>query len=64
MPLRGDATPEVPAALGQVDRLQNTIDTLLAAAPSFGAALLLVRGMLGPTSASLTPETPVDAARA
>jgi signal transduction histidine kinase len=30
--LRGDAPPEVPAALTQVDRLQTTIDTLLAVA--------------------------------
>jgi len=30
--LRGDAPPELPAALGQVDRLQGTIDTLLSVA--------------------------------
>jgi signal transduction histidine kinase len=30
--LRGDAAPEVPAAIGQVDRLQATIDTLLTVA--------------------------------
>lgn len=30
--LRGDATPEVHAALGQVDRLQTTVDTLLSVA--------------------------------
>jgi signal transduction histidine kinase len=30
--LRGDAPPEIPAALAQVDRLQTTIDTLLSAA--------------------------------
>lgn len=30
--LRGAAPPEIPAALGQVDRLQATVDTLLAVA--------------------------------
>ena len=30
--LRGDPPPELPAALGQVDRLQSTVDTLLSAA--------------------------------
>lgn len=32
MELRDDAPPQLPAALAQVDRLQNTIDTLLAVA--------------------------------
>lgn len=32
MELRGDAAPELPGALGQVDRLQTTVDTLLAVA--------------------------------
>jgi signal transduction histidine kinase len=32
MELRGDAMPELPAAIGQVDRLQATIDTLLTVA--------------------------------
>jgi signal transduction histidine kinase len=30
--LRGDAPPELPAALAQVDRVQNTVETLLAVA--------------------------------
>jgi signal transduction histidine kinase len=32
MELRGADAPELPAAIGQVDRLQGTIDTLLAVA--------------------------------
>lgn len=32
MQLRGDASPELPAALEQVDRLQDTMDTLLTVA--------------------------------
>lgn len=43
MELRGNAPPQLPAALAQVDRLQDTIDTLLAVARD------------APLSATVTP---------
>ena len=51
MELRGAGTPEVRAALSQVDRLQDTIDTLLAVArdvprPATGTPLRAVVGEL------------------